>query len=101
MTSHQEPVIRPGWEGKTPRSPDDFARAWKASQHRARLLEDVEDYLQRHPFGGDHYQKFLASRRIDQSKSQRQSSPLTLSYMEQMRLTLTMLITNLFEGFDY
>ncbi|KAK1634653.1 P-loop containing nucleoside triphosphate hydrolase protein [Colletotrichum phormii] len=56
MTSHQERVIRPGWEGKTPRSPDDFARAWKASQHRARLLEDVEDYLQRHPFGGEHYQ---------------------------------------------
>ncbi|KAK1711889.1 ABC-2 type transporter [Colletotrichum acutatum] len=113
MTSHQERVIRPGWEGKTPRSPDDFARAWKASQQRARLLEDVEDYLQRHPFGGEHYQKFLASRRIDQSKSQRQNSPFTLSYMEQMRLTLwrswvmlkgdpsitlTMLITNIFEA---
>lgn len=113
MTSHQERVIRPGWEGKTPRTPDDFARAWKASQQRARLLEDVEDYLQRHPFGGEHYQKFLASRRIDQSKSQRQNSPFTLSYMEQMRLTLwrswvmlkgdpsitlTMLITNIFEA---
>ncbi|KAK1524570.1 ABC-2 type transporter [Colletotrichum paranaense] len=113
MTSHQERVIRPGWEGKTPRSPDDFARAWKASQQCARLLEDVEDYLQRHPFGGEHYDKFLASRRIDQSKSQRQSSPFTLSYMEQMRLTLwrswvmlkgdpsitlTMLITNIFEA---
>ncbi|KAK1701651.1 ABC-2 type transporter [Colletotrichum lupini] len=113
MTSHQERVIRPGWESKTPRSPDEFACAWKASQQRARLLEDVEDYLQRHPFGGEHYQKFLESRRIDQSKSQRQNSPFTLSYMEQMRLTLwrswvmlkgdpsitlTMLITNIFEA---
>ncbi|OLN85666.1 Multidrug resistance protein CDR1 [Colletotrichum chlorophyti] len=113
MTSHQERIIRPGWEGQTPRSPDEFSQAWKASQHRVRLLDAVEDYLQRHPFGGDHYQKFLESRRIDQSNSQRQKSPFTLSYVGQMKLTLwrswvmlrsdpsitiTMLITNVFQG---
>nr|XP_036577228.1 ABC multidrug transporter [Colletotrichum truncatum]KAF6784140.1 ABC multidrug transporter [Colletotrichum truncatum] len=113
MTSHQERIIRPGWEGKTPRSPDEFAKAWKASQNRVRLMEEVEDYLQQHPFGGEHFQKFLESRRIDQSKSQRAKSPFTLSYMEQMKLTLwrnwvllkgdpsmtlTMLITNIFEA---
>ncbi|KAI8247772.1 ZEB2-regulated ABC transporter 1 [Colletotrichum sp. SAR 10_77] len=113
MTSHQERVIRPGWEGKTPRSPDEFAQAWKASQHRTRLLAEVDDYLQRHPFGGEHFQKFLEARRMDQSKSQRAKSPFTLSYTEQMNLTLwrswvmlkgdpsitlTMLITNIFEA---
>ncbi|KAF4917720.1 ZEB2-regulated ABC transporter 1 [Colletotrichum viniferum] len=113
MTSHQERVIRPGWEGKTPRSPDEFAQAWKASQHRTRLLAEVDDYLQRHPFGGEHFQKFLEARRMDQSKSQRAKSPFTLSYTEQMNLTLwrswvmlegdpsitlAMLITNIFEA---
>lgn len=113
MTSHQERIIRPGWEGKTPRTPEEFSRAWKASLSRQRLVGEIEDYMQRHPFDGEHYEKFAASRRIDQSKSQRAKSPFTLSYMEQMRLTLwrswvmllgdpsitlTMLITNLFEA---
>ncbi|KAK1598936.1 ABC-2 type transporter [Colletotrichum navitas] len=88
MTSHKERVIRPGWEGRTPRSPEEFAQAWKASECRARLMEDVDDYLHRHPFHGEHHEKFLESRRIDQSKFQRARSPFTLSYMEQMRLTL-------------
>ncbi|KAK2040972.1 ABC-2 type transporter [Colletotrichum somersetense] len=88
MTSHKERVVRPGWEGRTPRSPEEFARAWKASEYRARLMEEVEDYLHRHPFHGEHHEKFLESRRIDQSKFQRARSPYTLSYMEQMRLTL-------------
>ncbi|KAF6821985.1 ABC multidrug transporter [Colletotrichum musicola] len=113
MTSHQERVIRPGWEERAPRSPDEFAAAWKASEHRARLMDDIEDYLQRHPFGGDHYQKFSESRRIDQSRVQRARSPFTLSYIEQMNLTLwrsyvmfksdpsitvTMLVTNIFQA---
>ncbi|OHW91199.1 ABC-2 type transporter [Colletotrichum incanum] len=110
MTSHKERIIRPGWEERTPRSPDEFAQVWKTSAHRARLMEEVEDYLQRHPFHGEHHDKFLEARRIDQSKFQRKRSPFTLSYMEQMRLTLwrnwvmlkgdpsitlTMLITNI------
>ncbi|GKT46795.1 ZEB2-regulated ABC transporter 1 [Colletotrichum spaethianum] len=109
MTSHKERVIRPGWEDRTPRSPEEFAQAWKTSEHRARLMEELEDYLQRYPFHGEYHAKFLEARKIDQSKFQRGRSPFTLSYMEQMRLTLwrnwvmlkgdpsitlTMLITN-------
>ncbi|KAK1990581.1 ABC-2 type transporter [Colletotrichum falcatum] len=88
MTSHKERVIRPGWEGRTPRSPEEFAEAWRASGCRARLAEEVEDYLGRHPFEGEHHEKFLESRRADQSRLQRAGSPYTLSYAEQMRLTL-------------
>ncbi|KAH8734526.1 ABC-2 type transporter-domain-containing protein [Ilyonectria robusta] len=88
MTNHQERIIRPGWENKTPRSPDEFAQAWKKSAHRQRLLVEMDDYLERHPFGGDNYQNFVKSRKMDQSKSQRAKSPFTLSYLEQMSLTL-------------
>ncbi|KAI6748140.1 hypothetical protein HG531_008682 [Fusarium graminearum] len=88
MTSHQERIIRPGFEGKAPRSPDEFAQAWKDSIHRQTLLTEVDDYIQRHPFGGEHYENFVDSRKRDQSKSQRVKSPFTLSYMEQMSLTL-------------
>lgn len=114
MTSHQERVIRPGWEGKTPRSPDEFAQAWKASGTRGRLVDEIDDYLERHPFGGEHYERFLQSHKMNQSELQRSKSPFTLSYLEQMRLnlwrcwvllkgdpsiTLTMLVTNCFEAF--
>ncbi|KAH7155772.1 ABC-2 type transporter-domain-containing protein [Dactylonectria estremocensis] len=88
MTSHQERIIRPGWESKTPRSPDEFAQAWKDSARRQRLLTEMDDYLERHPLGGDNYQDFVKSRKMDQSKFQRAKSPFTLSYLEQMKLTL-------------
>lgn len=113
MTSHAERVIRPGWENKTPRSPDEFAKAWKESRHRARLMDELEHYVHAHPFNGEDYNKFSAARRMDQSKSQRKKSPFTLSYMQQLSLnmwrgfvmlktdpslTITMLVTNLFEA---
>ncbi|KPM44406.1 ABC transporter CDR4 [Neonectria ditissima] len=113
MTSHQERVIRPGWEGKTPRSPEEFAQAWKASQTRASLMNDISEYVDRHPFGGEHYDRFLQSHKINQSEMQRSKSPFTLSYIEQMKPTLwrswvllkgdpsitaTMLVSNLFEA---
>lgn len=113
MTSPSERIIRPGWENKTPRSPEDFARAWKESSDRALLLEDIEDYIERHPFHGKHYDRFMESRRMDQSSAQRANSPFTLSYLQQMNLTLwrsgvmlktdpsltiTMLVTNFLQA---
>ncbi|KAG5809501.1 hypothetical protein H9Q74_012039 [Fusarium xylarioides] len=88
MTSPQERIIRPGWENKTPRTPEDFAKKWKESRDRALLMEEIEDYVQRHPFNGEHYDKFLESRRMDQSAVQRAMSPFTLSFFQQMSLTL-------------
>ncbi|RNJ55743.1 hypothetical protein D7B24_008171 [Verticillium nonalfalfae] len=88
MTSSGERVIRPGWENKTPRTPDEFSRVWKESRDRAELLEGVDNYLERHPFHGDHYNKFLESRRVDQASTQRAKSPFTLSYLQQTNLTL-------------
>ncbi|KAM0517595.1 hypothetical protein ACHAPS_008073 [Verticillium nonalfalfae] len=109
MTSHQERVLRPGCN--TPRSPDEFADAWRQSEHRLRLVNEIDNYLDQHPFNGKHYNSFLASRRSDQATSQRESSPFTLSYWQQVKLTLwrswvllksdpsmtlTMLVTNIF-----
>ncbi|KAH7142220.1 ABC-2 type transporter-domain-containing protein [Dactylonectria macrodidyma] len=113
MTSPQERIIRPGWENKTPRTAEDFARAWKESRDRTLLVEEIEDYIQRHPFHGEHYDRFLESRRMDQSSAQRAMSPFTLSYFQQMSLTLwrsvvmlktdpsltlTMLVTNFLQA---
>lgn len=88
MTSPQERVVRPGWEDRVPRTPDDFARAWKESPERARLLEQIEAYDTRFPFEGAAYQDFVASRQAQKSKRQRMKSPYTLSYPGQVKLCL-------------
>lgn len=113
MTSHSERIVRAGFEGAAPRSPDEFVEAWKKSQTRANLSSEIDLYFGQHPFHSDHYDSFLASRRQDQSSSQREHSPFTLSYWNQITLTLwrsmllfkndpsttvTMAITNLFQA---
>lgn len=113
MTNHSERVIRPGWEDKTPRTPDEFSRCWKESHHRKQLLYEIDRYLESHPFDGEHHEKFFESRRTEQSEMARPESPFTLSYIEQFNMTLwrswtmlksdpsitlTMLVSNLFEA---
>ncbi|KAI9166294.1 ABC multidrug transporter A [Paramyrothecium foliicola] len=50
-------------------------------------MAEIEDYMRRHPFDGEHHDRFLDSRRQDQSSMQRAKSPFTLSFFQQMSLT--------------
>lgn len=88
MTSALERVVRPGWEDRVPRTPDEFAQRWKDSQERAELLQQIEAYEQKYPIGGEHLQKFKESRKAQQAKGQRVKSPYTLSYAQQVNLCL-------------
>ncbi|KAK4951129.1 Multidrug resistance protein, partial [Elasticomyces elasticus] len=88
MTSPAERLIKPGYEGKAPRTPVEFATAWKNSPQRAQLLREIEDYDTKHPPGGEQYQRFVASRKAQQGKHTRVKSPYTLSYGQQVRLCL-------------
>ncbi|KAF4877777.1 ZEB2-regulated ABC transporter 1 [Colletotrichum siamense] len=114
MTSSAERVIHPDWSGKPPpRSPDEFAQAWKESRDRQLLLNEIDRFECEFPLGGDTHAKFLATRRAHQSKQTRPSSPFTLSFFQQVNLnlwrsfkllisepwmTITMLSTNFFES---
>jgi ABC-type multidrug transport system permease subunit len=114
MTSPSERIIRPGWKGKTPpRSADEFARAWKESEHRRILVNDTDDFERRFPIGGPQSDQFRIARSAQKSGSQRTGSPYTLSFAGQFALTLwrsyrlllsdpwmtiTMLVTNFFEA---
>lgn len=88
MTSPQERVVRRGFEGKVPRTPDDFAQAWKNSAARVALVKEVDNYNQEYTIGGQHLEEFKDSRRAQQSKHQRVTSPYTLSYGGQVALCL-------------
>ncbi|KAL1652217.1 Multidrug resistance protein [Diplodia intermedia] len=88
MTSAQERVVRPGWENRVPRTPQEFAARWKESQVRAQLLKDIEEYDKKYTIGGEYLEKFKQSRKAQQSKRQRVKSPYTLSYNGQIKLCL-------------
>jgi ABC-type multidrug transport system ATPase subunit len=88
MTSVSERRIRPGFEDKTPRTSDDFARCWKESLERQRLLRRIVEYNQTYAPEGEHRERFTLSRKLDKSKKQRQKSPYTLSYWSQIRLCM-------------
>ncbi|KAH8727674.1 opaque-specific ABC transporter CDR3 [Phaeosphaeriaceae sp. PMI808] len=113
MTSPTERRIRTGFENTTPRTSDDFARCWKESPERQKLLLDIEQYCQAHPIGGGDHEQFFQSRTMEKSSNQRQKSPYTLSYWGQVKLCmwrevqrlkndpavpLTMLTVNFFEA---
>ncbi|KAH6666409.1 putative ABC transporter [Halenospora varia] len=88
MTSPRERVVQPGWEGRVPRTPDEFQDRWKTSDERKQLLLDIERYDEQYPIGGESFEKFKVSRRAHQAKHQRVKSPYVLSYMQQIRLCL-------------
>jgi ABC-type multidrug transport system ATPase subunit len=88
MTNPIERVVRSGFESKVPRTPDEFAARWQQSEDRTRLLKEVEEFEAAHPIGGESLKAFQESRRIQQSKRARKSSPYTLSYSSQVRLCL-------------
>ncbi|KLJ11567.1 ATPase [Blastomyces silverae] len=88
MTSHLERVVQPGYEGRIPRTPDEFAARWKASTQRTQLVQAIERYNAKFALDGEYLDKFKQSRRAQQAKAQRVSSPYTLSYVQQVKLCL-------------
>ncbi|KAH7380815.1 BcATRO, ABC transporter [Cadophora sp. MPI-SDFR-AT-0126] len=88
MTSAVERIPRPGWESRVPRTAEEFAAMWKSSTERAGLMDEIMDYDRAFPVGGEHLEKFAASRRAEQSKRQRVKSPYTLDYVQQIELCL-------------
>ncbi|KAJ5569558.1 uncharacterized protein N7459_008988 [Penicillium hispanicum] len=86
MTSPTERRVKPGFENQVPQTPDDFARIWRSSRECQRLLMEVEQYSIEHPLRGPDFHRFQKSRSLQQSKFQRQESPFTLSYLQQVNL---------------
>lgn len=70
LTNPAERVVREGFENRVPRTPDEFADAWKRSEDRARLLREIEAFEREYPIGGEHLQHFQQSRKAQQARRQ-------------------------------
>jgi ATP-binding cassette, subfamily G (WHITE), member 2, PDR len=88
ITSAEERIVRPGFEGRVPRTPDEFAAAWKESADYAFLMREIEAYERQYPVGGKHLEAFLRSRTAQQADHVSSKSPYTISFPMQVRLCL-------------
>jgi hypothetical protein len=88
MTAPNERIVQEGFKGKVPRTPDEFATAWKNSAEYKALQVEIEEYKVAHPINGPDAEAFRASKQAQQAKRQRIKSPYTLSYMQQIQLCL-------------
>lgn len=86
MTAPSERIVRPGWEGRAPRTPDEFAARWKSSKEYQILQAEIEQYNNDHPVNGPDADAFRAHKQLTQAKGQRVKSPFTLSYAQQVAL---------------
>lgn len=86
MTAPLERVVRPGWESRVPRTPDDFAKAWKNSPNYRALQAEIEAYKAENPLNGPTAEQFRAHKKATQGKGQRVKSPYTLTYAQQVKL---------------
>jgi ATP-binding cassette subfamily G (WHITE) protein 2 (PDR) len=77
MTSPQERIIRDGFEGRAPRTPDEFTARWKESATRARLMEELNQYEKEFPMDAEHLERFKESRKAQQSRHQYVVPPIT------------------------
>ncbi|KAJ5091406.1 ABC multidrug transporter C [Penicillium alfredii] len=88
LTSPSERIVKPGFENLVPRTPDEFAAAWKNSDAYKKLIKEIEEYDQAYPIGGESLQKFIDSRRAMQDRNQRVKSPYTMSVIQQVNLCM-------------
>jgi ATP-binding cassette subfamily G (WHITE) protein 2 (PDR) len=70
ITSPLERIVRPGFENRTPRTPDEFAKVWQNSEDRAQLLREIKQFEDEFPIGGSHLESFRTSRAAQQAKGQ-------------------------------
>ena len=87
VTNPQERHIRPGFEAKVPRTPDEFQSYWKDSADSRTLLEQIsnqEAELSKNE--SSVLSQFTKSRTDEKAKGMRQASPYTLNFAQQTLL---------------
>ncbi|TVY84470.1 ZEB2-regulated ABC transporter [Lachnellula suecica] len=85
VTNPSERRAREGFDGKLPRTPDDFEKYWKESSHYKALLQERDNHEQEFPIGGKTLEDFQESRKGMQANHVRPESPYTISIPMQVK----------------
>ena len=85
VTNPSERRVREGYEGKVPRTPDEFEKYWKESPQCKALKQETNDHEEEFPMGGRTLDAFHESRKGMQAKHVRPESPYTISIPMQVK----------------
>jgi ATP-binding cassette, subfamily G (WHITE), member 2, PDR len=89
VTNPAERQTRKGFEGKVPRTPDEFEAYWRRSPEFATLQREIQEYQQQYPSGGhDQLETFREAKQHQQVKHMRPKSPYTVSQPMQVKLNV-------------
>ena len=78
-------MVRPGFEDRVPKSPDDFARLWRGSPERRALIEEMDEYEKSHPKGRSALDEFNEAAKMRKSKHIPKKSPYTVTIFMQIQ----------------
>lgn len=87
LTNPAERIIKPGFENKVPRTPEEFYNYWQKSPERQLLLNQIDDYLN-NAGAGRQAKEFKDAHNAKQSNHLRASSSYTVSYVMQIKYLL-------------
>lgn len=68
LTSPAERKHKEGWGDRVPKTPKEFASAWRASETYKELVQKLDEYDRKYQIGQEHLTEFSESRRAQQSK---------------------------------
>lgn len=86
VTNPQERQVREGMEDCVPRTADDFAEYWKKSPQYEALKQEIAEYREQFPPGGQQEVDFREVKRFRQAKHVRPKSAYVISTLMQVRL---------------
>ncbi|OIW22266.1 P-loop containing nucleoside triphosphate hydrolase protein [Coniochaeta ligniaria NRRL 30616] len=86
MTFPEERITRPGFN--TPRTPEEFAAAWRSSSEYNALQAEICEYKAEHQIDGPNARTYREHKKSYQAKGQRIKSPYTLTYMKQVQICM-------------
>lgn len=78
--------VKPGYEGKVPRTREDFVRVWEESEEYQQLLQSIEHYETNEVDGAQTLQLYKESMAAEKDKASRKRSKYTISYWAQIVL---------------
>lgn len=67
LTNPVERVVRSGFESKVPRTPEEFAKAWKDSAIHKELMQDIAEFESKYPVGRPAIESFKESRQAEKA----------------------------------
>ena len=86
VTNPAERQTREGFNGKTPRTPDDFEKYWKNSPEYKELHQEIDEHTSNLAGSGGELQEFRDYKQQSQSKHVRPKSPYVVSIFMQVKL---------------